>query len=109
LTYHRDYPEADARSLHVFGDDTLTLKAAFRGRRLAVARHRIRHIARQTTHYARMYIEMRAKLPYGVGAWPAFWLNGGVQYDKGTFSELPWPPEIDIFEFSIGKGAIRPA
>ena len=51
-----------------------------------------------------MYIEMRAKLPTGIGAWPAFWLNPGVQYPDGKFSELPWPPEIDIFEFFNWQG-----
>jgi beta-glucanase (GH16 family) len=51
-----------------------------------------------------MYVEMRAKLTKGIGAWPAFWLGCGVQKDDGTFSELPWPPEIDIFEFFNWQG-----
>jgi beta-glucanase (GH16 family) len=51
-----------------------------------------------------MYVEMRAKLPYGIGAWPAFWLNAGVQYDNDKFSDWPWPPEIDIFEFFNWRG-----
>jgi beta-glucanase (GH16 family) len=54
-----------------------------------------------------MYIEMRAKLTRGIGAWPAFWLNPGVQRADGTFSELPWPPEIDIFEFFNWQGRAR--
>lgn len=104
-TYHRDYPEADARSLHVFGDDTLTLKARIpvggglwpRGIESGILRAKL-------PITPGMYIEMRAKLPYGLGSWPAFWLNAGVQYDNGTFSELPWPPEIDIFEFFNWQG-----
>jgi len=104
-TYHRDYPDGDPRSLHVFGDDTLTLK----GRIPAGGGLRPRGIEsgmlRAKLPIAPgMYMEMRAKLPYGVGAWPAFWLSPGVEYENGTFSDLPWPPEIDIFEFFNWQG-----
>jgi hypothetical protein len=99
-SYHRDYQEGDARSLHVIGEDTLTLKGRVpaggglwpRGIESGILRAKL-------PITPGMYVEMRAKLPRGVGAWPAFWLNAGVQYENGTFSELPWPPEIDIFEF----------
>jgi len=42
--------------------------------------------------------EMRAKLPYGQGIWPAFWLLGD------NINQVGWPAcgEIDIMEF-IGK------
>lgn len=42
--------------------------------------------------------EMRAKLPYGQGIWPAFWLLGD------NIGEVGWPAcgEIDIMEL-IGK------
>lgn len=104
-SYHRDYPQGDARSLHVFGDDTLTLKGRIpangglwpRGIESGILRAKL-------PITPGMYIEMRAKLPYGIGAWPAFWLNAGVQYDHNKFSELPWPPEIDIFEFFDWQG-----
>ena len=51
-------------------------------------------------HYSVLYgkFEMRAKLPYGQGIWPAFWLLGENIGQKG------WPAcgEIDIMEL-IGK------
>ena len=104
-SYHRDYPDGDPRSLHVFDDCTLTLKGRIppggglkqRGIESGMLRGKV-----PVTDG--MYIEMRAKMPRGVGAWPAFWLNPGVQYPDGKFSELPWPPEIDIFEFFNWQG-----
>jgi beta-glucanase (GH16 family) len=43
-------------------------------------------------------VEMRAKLPYGQGIWPAFWMLGA------DIDQVGWPKcgEIDIMEF-IGK------
>jgi hypothetical protein len=104
-SYHRDYAEGDPRSLHVFGTDTLTLKARIppggglwpRGIESGILRAKL-------PITPGMYVEMRAKLPSGLGSWPAFWLAPGVQYDNGTFSALPWPPEIDIFEFFNWQG-----
>jgi beta-glucanase (GH16 family) len=44
------------------------------------------------------YIEMKAKLPYGQGMWPAFWMLGA------DYKEAGWPNcgEIDIMEY-VGK------
>lgn len=99
-SYHRDYPEGDARSLHVFGDDTLTLKGRIppggglhrRGIEAGMLRAKIPFVPG-------MYVEMRCKVTKGIGSWPSFWINPGIQYENGAFSKLPWPPEIDIFEF----------
>ena len=99
-SYHRDYPDGDPRSLHVFTPTALVLKGRIppngglrpRGIESGMLRGKF-PVA------PGMYIEMRAKLTTGIGAWPAFWLEPGVEYDNGTFSDLPWPPELDIFEF----------
>lgn len=52
---------------------------------------------KHTWQYGR--IEMRAKLPYGKGIWPAFW-------GMGDWAVNPWPAcgEIDVMEM-IGGGA----
>ena len=100
-SYHRDYPEADPQSLHVFSGQALTLKGRIppggglreRGLESGLLRAKI-------PVTPGMYIEMRAKLTGGVGVWPNFWLEEGVQSPDGTFSQPPKNlPEIDIFEF----------
>lgn len=100
-SYHRDYPEGDPKSLHVFEGNTLVLKGRIppggglhdRGIESGMLRGKI-------PVTPGMYIEMRARLTGGVGAWPSFWLEEGVQYPDGTFSAPPKAlPEIDIFEF----------
>jgi hypothetical protein len=108
-SYHRDYPEGDPRSLHVFDADTLTLKGRIppggglrlRGIEAGMLRSKIPFVPG-------MYVEMRCKVTRGVGSWPNFWINPGIQYEDGTFSKLPWPPEIDIFEFFGFKNNAKP-
>ena len=107
-SYHRDYPDGDPRSLHVFTDRSLILKGRIppngglhpRGIESGMLRAKF-------PVTPGMYVEMRARLTYGIGAWPAFWLEPGVQHDNNTFSALPWPPEIDIFEFFNWQGRPR--
>ncbi len=99
---HRDYPEGDPRSLHVFTADTLILKGRIPpGGGLhngGIESGMLRALLPFTEG---MVVEMRAKLPRGLGVWPAFWINPGVEYPNATFSATPWPPEIDIFEFFV--------
>ncbi len=106
---HRDYPEGDPRSLHVFGADHLALKGRVPpGGGLhpgGIESGMLRALLPVTQG---MVIEMRAKLPRGLGTWPAFWLNPGVEYADGHFSATPWPPEIDIFEFFCWQGRPTP-
>lgn len=99
-SYHRDYPEGDPRSLHVFGDDTLTLKGRIpKNGGLRMGGIESGMLRAKIPFVPGMYVEMRCKVTRGIGSWPNFWINSGIQYDDGTFSKLPWPPEIDIFEF----------
>jgi hypothetical protein len=102
---HRDYPDDSPKNLHVFGDQTLTLKGRIPEggglRKGGIESGMLRSKFNMTPG---MYVEMRAKLTKGIGVWPSFWLNPGVQYPDGTFSKLGWPPEIDIFEFFNWQG-----
>lgn len=104
---HRDYPDGDPRSLHVLHEDRLVLKARIPpGGGLRQDGIESGMLRGRLPVEPGMYVEMRAWLPRGVGTWPAFWLNPGVQRDDG-FTALPWPPEIDIFEFFNWAGRRR--
>ncbi len=106
---HRDYPEGDPRSLHVFTEDGLVLKGRVPPggglRPGGIESGMLRALLSVTPG---MYVEMRAKLPHGLGVWPAFWLNPGVDNGAGQVSATPWPPEIDIFEFYVWQGRSAP-
>ncbi len=106
---HRDYPQGDPRSLHVFSDNALILKARMpQGGGLRSGGLESGMLRALLPVMPGMYVEMRAKLPRGLGVWPSFWLNPGVETPSGTFSATPWPPEIDIFEFFVWQGRTRP-
>lgn len=64
--------------------------------------------ARLNSKFAFMYgrVEVRAKLPFGTGTWPAIWMLGknidenGAYWDNEGFGTTGWPAcgEIDIME-----------
>jgi beta-glucanase (GH16 family) len=64
--------------------------------------------ARLNSKFAFTYgkVEVRAKLPFGVGTWPAIWMLGknisedGAYWQQQGFGTTPWPAcgEIDIME-----------
>lgn len=49
-------------------------------------------------------LEMRAKLPYGEGVWPAFWTLGDDYCTRSDEDGWPYAGEIDVMEF-IGVGS----
>ena len=106
---HRDYPDGDPRSLHVFTDDHLILKGRIPpGGGLRTGGLESGMLRALLPVSPGMRVELRARLPRGLGVWPAFWLNPGVETAGGSFSALPWPPEIDIFEFFVWQGRTEP-
>ena len=50
---------------------------------------------RDSCNYCYGYLEMRAKVPFGKGCWPSFWM---VQRDDMKNEGVNWGSEIDIFE-----------
>ena len=106
---HREYPDGDPRSLHVFEDDHLALKGRIpAGGGLRPGGIESGMLRALLPVQPGMVVEMRAKLPRGLGVWPAFWLNPGVETADGHFSATPWPPEIDIFEFFVWQRRTQP-
>ncbi len=106
---HRDYPQGDPRSLHVFTPDALVLKAHCgldTGVRTDCGDGNIESGIVRFAMPIRpgSFIEIRCKMPVAPYAWPAFWLNPGEEDPPATpggkpeFIGLTWPPEIDIFD-----------
>ena len=115
---HRDYPEGDPRSLHVFTADALVLKAHCGLETTLRTDCSDGHIESGILRFALpirpgSYIEIRTRLPRARYAWPAFWLNPGVQTPPAApggapaFSGRSWPPEIDIFD-QFGFNGVAP-
>ena len=104
---HRDYPEGDARSLHVFAADDLVLKAHCGLETAKRSDCGDGNIESGILRFALPIrpggvIEIRCAMPKAMYAWPAFWLNPGQQFPtaggKANVSVLDWPPEIDILD-----------
>lgn len=76
--------------------------------------------ARLNSKFAFTYgrVEVKAKLPTGVGTWPAIWMLGknidelGTYWDNEGFGTTPWPAcgEIDIMEhWGVNQNFIQSA
>jgi hypothetical protein len=113
---HRDYPEGDPRSLHVFTADRLVLKAHCgleSAKRNDCGDGNIESGILRFALQIRPgdFVEIRCRMPKGRYAWPAFWLNPGSETPtasgKPTISALEWPPEIDIFD-EFGFNGVDP-
>lgn len=97
---HTVYPQDDPRSLHVFSSDALILKGRIpSGGGLFPGGLEAGMLRAAIPLRPGQFIEASVKLPRGVGLLPAFWLAAGAEYNDHTYTALPWPPEIDIFEF----------
>jgi hypothetical protein len=106
---HRDYPEGDPRSLHVFTGDSLILKAHCGLETSLRTSCSDGNIESGILRFGLAIgpgsiIEIRCRMPPGMYAWPAFWLTPGVEIPPATpggkpsFTARSWPPEIDIFD-----------
>ncbi len=51
------------------------------------------------------YLEIRAKVPYKEGAWPAFWLRSSNATGKNA--DAPYELEVDVFEVFGSKDTMR--
>ena len=51
------------------------------------------------------YLEIRAKVPYKEGAWPAFWLRSSNATGKNY--DAPYELEVDVFEVFGSKDTMR--
>ncbi len=60
---------------------------------------------RDSCNYCYGYLEMRAKVPFGKGAWPSFWM---VQREDMRAEGQNWNAEIDIFEVFGSRDRLVP-
>ena len=60
---------------------------------------------RDSCNFCYGYLEMRAKVPFGKGCWPSFWM---VQREDMHNEGVNWMAEIDIFEVFGSKDKVVP-
>ena len=60
---------------------------------------------RNSCNFCYGYLEMRAKVPFGKGCWPSFWM---VQREDMRNEGVNWMAEIDIFEVFGSKDKVVP-
>jgi beta-glucanase (GH16 family) len=96
---------ANEENAYLDGNGKLVIKATYNGKGLAQGNFesaRLHTAGKKSITYGK--IAMRAKLPFGKGLWPAFWMLGSNcnEYPGGTVA-WPYCGEIDIMEM-IGGG-----
>lgn len=97
---------SQGETMHAFANGILSLRAtrtgydSYAAYEAAMIRTKFEFKPAGSTRY---YISARVRLPNVKGTWPALWLAPGF----GSNGQLPWPPEIDVFEGTLNGRDVK--